>query len=449
MEHEKIVSAMQKANTMITQTEKLRQKVDRKLATKFSIFNFGYIKESYNERMLSEIIAFILNPQQTHGQGAIFMREFLKMLVIEFFNPNKNKVKITYFSNLNSEKTECKDCVNDKNETAPFASLYWEELVKPDSDLEKATVKCEVFIDGRPIDIVVTVGERKFAIENKIGAGDQSCQVCDYLRKNDFLIYLSKDGDEPTDVSIKKVKRIKEMNIGRLLLMKHKDGHNDSAASIYTWLKRCAQISESEKIRWYIQEAMEWIDNKIYEKEKFMGENLEIFLENNDVFYTYIKLKDEEKYLKSFLLNKLFMKLKDMFDERMINSEWKSELNKDKVLFGNNDNFFYIKNKNGSQIFYITFKDNAYNVYFKWIFGNMITYDQLKEVFPKSTLEKDGVGAWEYIEWLMNCNTTEMMRKFYEFNKNPVNHNFVKEMNELADKITGFLRKMNATQQQV
>ena len=86
-----IISAMKKANTMIGYMEAMRSNFDRKLATKFSIFE----PTGYDERTISKIIRLLLDPKGGHGQGSNFLKEFLKYLCETL--PNNNK--ITGFKN--------------------------------------------------------------------------------------------------------------------------------------------------------------------------------------------------------------------------------------------------------------------------------------------------------------------------------------------------------------
>ena len=65
-----------------------KQKLDVCLASDFNVFN--YIQP--NENTISGIIADLLNPRGSHGQGVIFLQKFLELLKDEV--PSKSKQEL-------------------------------------------------------------------------------------------------------------------------------------------------------------------------------------------------------------------------------------------------------------------------------------------------------------------------------------------------------------------
>src|SRR5438034_121311 len=131
---------------------------DRFLATRFNIFD--YLEP--NENLLSNIIANLVDPTGTHGQGDIFLKELLSLI--------------------------CKD-----------VQPTWKSCAVKREDLT-------TFIDSnrRRIDVLIDFGNRGIAIENKPWAQEQKDQVGDYvahLRQkfegNFTIVYLSPDGSKP------------------------------------------------------------------------------------------------------------------------------------------------------------------------------------------------------------------------------------------------------------
>lgn len=124
---------------------------------------------SPNENTISKIISFFLDPNETHGQGDIFFRDFLAHCCKNF-----------------------EDSLN-KDQKVRVSNQFWTA-------------------NGRPIDFVIQIGNNFIGFENKVwGAQDQQNQVNDYLvdlknkaeRNNGkyLLFYLSPHGDEPSDLS--------------------------------------------------------------------------------------------------------------------------------------------------------------------------------------------------------------------------------------------------------
>ena len=152
----------------------LDQELDRNLARRFNVLD--YLKT--DELGLSRIIADLVNPDASHGQGVLFLRTFL--------------------ANLEGLK----------------GTPDW-----PDLDRSRIKVIPEQSItDQRRIDVLVEIENPEskerthcLAIENKPYAHDQENQVKDYLGylkgkyNNRFLlIYLSPTGEGPSERSVPK-----------------------------------------------------------------------------------------------------------------------------------------------------------------------------------------------------------------------------------------------------
>jgi hypothetical protein len=130
---------------------------NRETAEKFSPFQYIWL----NENMSSRIIADLLNPAGTHGQGRFFLDKFLELC--ELGND--------FFSREEEISVECE------------AMTY------------------SITNSLRRIDILLTCPGHALAIENKIWASDQREQLLDYLHhlkrttQNVFrLVYLAPAG---------------------------------------------------------------------------------------------------------------------------------------------------------------------------------------------------------------------------------------------------------------
>lgn len=119
------------------------------------------------------------------------------------------------------------------------------QIVIKDKDFEfdstNATVEVEKVIgyktesEGGRIDIVITDrNENAIIIENKINAGDQECQLLRYHnwgknKKSHKLVYLTKEGNEPSETSTKK-------KCFDYVCISYRD-------DILRWLERCMELS--------------------------------------------------------------------------------------------------------------------------------------------------------------------------------------------------------------
>ncbi len=173
----------------------LESEFGRYLAPRFNVLD--YLRD--NEYGLSRIIAALLDPRGTHGQGPLFLRKFLEG--IPFFRSR--------------------------------------EALDLEGDRVSVSVE-KVIADQRRIDIAVHIVtldgiEYGLAIENKPYAADQEDQVSDYLTHLEeryeegkfVLVYLSPKGEGPSEWSIREEQREKYRD--RLVLMAYcgRNGQNE------------------------------------------------------------------------------------------------------------------------------------------------------------------------------------------------------------------------------
>ncbi len=190
--------------------------LDLHIARRFNFFH----TTKFDENRISDVFAFLLHPDQAHGQGELFLREFLA----------------------------------DVKGPSDTNTAWW-----PTSDCSHVRVEREVETnEKRKIDIVIAFdGDQKaIAIENKFRATDQDQQLNDYAQYLERvygeyfkLIYLTPDGTDPSSDSITPEKR------GRL----EKEGKFAKAsirkwAGADGWLKRSEDAVKAERVRWFVSD---------------------------------------------------------------------------------------------------------------------------------------------------------------------------------------------------
>ena len=173
-------------------------------ATEFTPFDFFGL----DENSLSRALACLLDADGTHGQGEIFLREFLAVSSIDLpatHRPYKVKTQFPLRTTPNT----------------------------------------------RFIDILIDFGELGIGIENKPWAGDQPDQIGDYCTALDQrydgefrLVYLAGDGREPASISRARVNTLKGQ--GKLITL--------SYAVLTEWLARCSRLCEADKVRWFLRD---------------------------------------------------------------------------------------------------------------------------------------------------------------------------------------------------
>ena len=193
--------------------------LDRHLARKFDFFRFIDL----NENQMSDVFAYLLNPDETHGQGELFLREFL----------------------------------SDVREFLSDVPLEW----LPESGWSRVSIGREVITNwNRRIDIEIAFqfddGWAAIAVENKPWAGDQDQQLSDYAQhlelmygKRFKLIYLTPNGEYPSENSIEPKEREEREKKGQLGYASIQDWTSDNG-----WLKRAESEVKAERVRWFVSD---------------------------------------------------------------------------------------------------------------------------------------------------------------------------------------------------
>jgi hypothetical protein len=182
---------------------------------KYTSLNFNIFRYiNVNENKISEIIVDILNPKGEHGQGSIFLNEFLQILGI------------------------------DKRDKTP--TINTEVLTRQHIN------------NLRRMDILIDWIDFGIMIENKPRYDDKSDQLKDYAedlknkygKRNFAMVYLSNDGHFPSEKSIsKELKQELETNNQFVHIT-----YNDKFKK---WIEKCVILCQSEKYKWFLKEFLD------------------------------------------------------------------------------------------------------------------------------------------------------------------------------------------------
>jgi len=236
----------------------------------FNDFNYIELLKGFDdENTHSKIIAEFLNPDGSHYQGKIFLKNFFKTLDI------------------------------------PFNIDKWNVVT------EKFVRNCVGKGQGR-IDIYMTNGKKHIILENKIGAGDQEAQIFKYveclykenegnLKPEDILVlYLTKNKSFPSKYSLDnyEIKNGYLKNNGEIKAKIKCISYDEILKWMQENLKEVENITNlSEAIKQYIK-----VVKKILGKEENIM-NLKDYLlkeENREVLITLIENKNEfDKFVKN------------------------------------------------------------------------------------------------------------------------------------------------------
>jgi hypothetical protein len=234
----------------------------KKLAPKFNSHNFL----TWNENKVSEIIAFLLDPNADHQQGDIYLQLFLKHFNIDFFY----------------------------------------------SDISQIEVKVEdTTLERRRVDIIISsrINDHLIGIENKIYPWtlDQNNQVKDYLHylstmsKNYCLFYLAPKSKSLSEQSAGESFRDQVEN-RRLILINYEDHFLDL-------LKQFSLHSENERVRCFIS------DFELRLRKEYLGINN---ITPNSMITDYIKETPENIKI-AFSISKNLNEVKNQLKQDLKN----------------------------------------------------------------------------------------------------------------------------------
>lgn len=214
---QQVESYYRDVNQQLTLLKKYDSQSQLYLSTDFDVFD--YILP--DENTLSDIIADLLKPNGNHGQGNIFLVQFLNLLNL----PEIKKL----------------------SSNPPF--IYREAST---SSIKRTQRRIDILIDWKDFGII---------IENKPWAIDQKEQISDYrdymrrcYNENFLIIYLSIIPTAPQEHSIS----VNDLNIlqskGQFINMLFSYG-------LLNWLEACQNFCQSDKYRWFLRDFLNYIKN--------------------------------------------------------------------------------------------------------------------------------------------------------------------------------------------
>ena len=191
--------------------------LDRHLARRFSFFRFI----DFDENLMSDVFAYLLNPDETHGQRDLFLGKFLEDVDVDWLS----------------------------RRSWSLASIGREVLTTRIKNWRRIDIEIAFRIDNGCCGAI--------AIENKPWAEDQRLQLSDYARhlklmyeRHFKLIYLTPTGDEdPPEYSITREKREQLENEGKFAKASIQKWASDNG-----WLKRAEDEVKAERVRWFVSD---------------------------------------------------------------------------------------------------------------------------------------------------------------------------------------------------
>lgn len=378
-------------NTLIEKVKLVKFKYDevnKKTAHDFNIFNvlkIGHLETSVHSKFLS----FLLNPIESHQQGFKFINLFFKELQIKNFN--LENVKITTEKNIGRS-------IKKKG----FIDIY----------ISESNPEPEIII-----------------IENKIFAGDQEEQLkkyYDFAKKKTkeekiHLFYLTLNGDEPSDYSLK------GLDIEKVNLIAY-------SAEIKNWISECIkEVALIPSLREILVQYQKLINVLTIgnQNQEYMNEMKELLITNNN----HKILNDLEAAIQQIKIDiqvKFWQRLIELLEENELEAEYSEDEEIRKSV-----EKFHAKSRNnrrfGVYVYISTFNDIELNlkiavynsIYCGFEFfdkkGNYLQPNDYSDEVQiiDSQSEEINLNKWNYLEWnnhkLSHVNFSNLGNNEYDF----------------------------------
>lgn len=360
-----VVDSLISINQVIENFRVQREKNELYDSNRFNPFQFLRT----DEMGLSKILAFLLDPTETHGQGDLFLNSFLKFI---------NKHQFLAYQKVN---------------------IYLEKITKEENN-EKTNKngRHDIFIEG----LLDNKRSWVISIENKLqGAVDQPKQMHtyakdlkNYVSDSYFLIYLPIFSNNPPEKSISEDKWAELMSDKKAMVL--------SASMLIQWLDNTVIIAPA--VKQFCNDFKKFLSEDIMGNTQNSNELIECLINNDKALFSALTVLETRETLYEKLMTMLVEQLKIRFNRyaKLINinfecGEDEGFNKKGYGLYIGNDDFgvcIYF-NKRGLSDAYVgvyanhdNLFDNILNVFSKFIKENNY-YESDKD---------DNMPLWKWLE---------------------------------------------------
>lgn len=278
-----IVDSLISINQVIENFRLQREKNELYDSNRFNPFQFLQT----DEMGLSKILAFLLDPTETHGQGDLFLNSFLKFI---------NKHQFLAYQKVN---------------------IYLEKITKEENDeitneiTNETTNKNgrhDIFIEG----ILDNKTSWVISIENKLqGAIDQPKQMHtydkdlkNYVSDSYFLIYLPIFSNNPPEKSISEDKWAKLMSDKKAMVL--------SASMLIKWLDNTLIIAPA--VKQFCNDFKKFLSEDIMGNTQDSNELIECLINNDKALFSALTVLETRDTLYEKLMAMLVGQLKIRFN---------------------------------------------------------------------------------------------------------------------------------------
>ncbi|HAM97049.1 MAG TPA: hypothetical protein DCQ26_00405 [Marinilabiliales bacterium] len=323
---------------------------NKKMAFDFNFINFFKV----GENKVSEILAYFLNPNEKHGQGNVFLKEFLEFLIsMKIIDLNKTIEDL----DINNVK------------------VITEKVINKDPQSDKI---------GR-IDIFLEFNNYVIAIENKLWAKDQPNQLSDYStflakkkKENFILFYLTPYKKKPSSDSIKNNEWEELEKKGNIALL----GYTDEVFKI---LDRWIGVCEADNVAYFLKQLKQYMRRHFLGNETFLiSKQMEnLVLQNQEEVEVLIKTYESIK-------NKLIQMIEDISKSKELKTIIENNKNKLQLFdFDGKKVCKVILSKGDNEIITIRVYQEKINVHISYSLGEKNDEDFNEKVRESALIEHE------------------------------------------------------------
>ena len=311
---------------------------------------------------LSKILAFLLDPTETHGQGDLFLNSFLKFI---------GKHQFLAYQKVN---------------------IYREKITK---ETTKENRRHDIFIEGLLDNKIAWV----ISIENKLqGAVDREEQMNDYaidlknyVSESYFLIYLPIFNNNPPEISISEEEWTKLMTKKKAMVL--------SASMLIKWLDNTLIIAPA--VKQFCNDFKKFLSEDIMGNTQNSNELIECLVNNDKALFSALTVLETKKSLYEKLMNMLIEQLKIRCSRYVKLINYGFELNENGI-FNNKEYELYL----GDEEFGVSIcfaRKEACAPYYGIYAHNEKLFDGITKIFHDFIIENnfdEPEGCYPLSKWL-------------------------------------------------
>jgi len=357
-----IVDSLISINQVIENFRLQREKTELYDSNRFNPFQFLRT----DEMGLSKILAFLLEPTETHGQGDLFLNSFLKFI---------NKHQFLAYQKVN---------------------IYLEKITKEENnETTNKNGRHDIFIEGILDNKISWV----ISIENKLqGAIDQPKQMHtyakdlkNYVSDSYFLIYLPIFSNNPPEKSISEDKWAKLMSDKKAMVL--------SASMLIQWLDNTVIIAPA--VKQFCNDFKKFLSEDIMGNTQNSNELIECLVNNDKALFSALTVLETKKSLYEKLMNMLIEQLKIRCSRYVKLINYGFELNENGI-FNNKEYKLYLGDKEFGVSICFSRKE-ACDPYYGIYAHNDKLFDGITKIFHEFIIENnfdEPDGCYPLSKWL-------------------------------------------------